>query len=165
MQRANITASPGTERVATRRPGATLWLLRATATLHGLMVVAQPILAGVYLSGQFDALEPHSVNATLISTVSMVQLAASVLYAWPGGGRVWPAVFSLALFLAEGMQIGMGYTGNLAVHIPLGVSVVTAQIVFVVWVLRGGARRPRRPRRRALRPTAEPTSARITQTR
>lgn len=162
MQPANITASPGSERVVTRRPGATLWLLRAVATLHGVMLAAQPVLAGIYLSGQFDALEPHSLNASLILTVSMVQVAASVLYAWPGGGRIRPAVFGLALFLAEGVQIGMGYTGNLALHLPLGVSVVTAQIVFVVWVLRSGARRPRR---RVLPPTAEPTPARITQSR
>ncbi len=42
----------------------TLWLLRAVVTLFLLAVLAQPVLAGLYLSGEFDALAVHGAIAT-----------------------------------------------------------------------------------------------------
>lgn len=101
------------------------------------------MLAGIYLSGRFDALATHSLNAGLVILACMVQFGAALVYVWPGRGRGWPALVTAMLFFAEGIQTGMGYAGKLAVHVPLGVAVVTTQVVLVVWLFRAGARRPR----------------------
>ncbi|GAA2756726.1 hypothetical protein [Actinopolymorpha rutila] len=124
-------------------PRATLWLLRLVALVHAGLVVGQPVLAGIYLSGRFDALATHSLNAGLVILACMVQFGAALVYVWPGRGRGWPALVTAMLFFAEGIQTGMGYAGKLAVHVPLGVAVVTTQVVLVVWLFRAGARRPR----------------------
>jgi hypothetical protein len=129
----------------TARPGprASLWTLRVVSVLHATAVVAQPVLAGRYLGGDFGALAWHRVDGSLLPLVTMVQFAAAVAY-FVGRGRGWPMLFCAVLFLAEGIQIGMGYTRDLAIHLPLGVGIVLAQILFTVWLFRPSARRPRR---------------------
>ncbi|SDT12818.1 hypothetical protein [Actinopolymorpha singaporensis] len=122
-------------------PRATLWLLRFVALVHAGLAVGQPLLAGIYLSGRFDALATHSLNAGLVMLACMWQFGAALLYVWPGRGRGWPVLVTALLFFAEGLQIGMGYAGRLTVHVPLGVAIVTTQVVFAVWLFRSGARR------------------------
>ncbi|MFD2079927.1 hypothetical protein SAMN05421678_105245 [Actinopolymorpha cephalotaxi] len=129
-------------------PRVTLWLLRFVAFVHAGLVVGQPVLAGIYLSGRFDALATHSLNAGLVMLACMCQFGAALVYFLPGRGRGWPLLVTALLFFGEGIQTAMGYAGQLAVHVPLGVAVVTAQVVFVVWLFRAGARRPRRTLRR-----------------
>jgi hypothetical protein len=124
-------------------PRASLRALQIVASLHGVALVAQPVLAGRYLGGDFDALGLHRVNGSLLPVFAMLQFAAAVAY-FVGRGRGWPMLYCVALFLAEGIQIGMGYSRDLGVHLPLGVGIVLAQILFTVWLFRPGARRPRR---------------------
>lgn len=124
-------------------PRATLSMLRATVVLHALAVVLQPVLAGMYLGGDVDAIGVHSGNASLVSLLALTQIVSATVYAWPGGGRVWPLAASVALLPAEGFQIGMGYNANLPVHIPLGVAIIVGQVLLTVWVLRSGAKAPR----------------------
>ena len=66
----------------------------------------------------------------------MIQFAAAVLFWRPGRGPGWPALATAALFFAEGMQIGMGYTRVLAIHVPLGVAIVASLLALSVWVVR-----------------------------
>lgn len=124
-------------------PRASLWFLRTTAVLHATAVVLQPVLAGMYLGGDVDAIGMHGVNASLVNVLALTQIVATVGYAWPGGGRVWPLAASVAIFMAEGFQIGMGYSSNLPVHVPLGVTIVVSQVLLTVWVLRPAAKAPR----------------------
>jgi hypothetical protein len=145
---------PSPQGVPAGGPRATLWLLRVVALLHAGLVVGQPVLAGIYLSGRFDALATHSLNAGLVILTCMWQFVAAVLYVLPGRGRGWPVLVTALLFFGEGIQTGMGYAGKLAVHLPLGVAVVTAQVVFVVWLFRSGARRSRRGLRDLRHPKA-----------
>jgi hypothetical protein len=129
-------------------PRATLSVLRAAAVLHAMAVVLQPVLAGMYLGGDVDAIGVHGGNASLVATLAFVQVVATFLYVWPGGGRLSPLGVAVVVFMAEVVQIGMGYSSNLPIHIPLGVTIVVSQVLLTVWVLRSAARAPRRWGRR-----------------
>jgi hypothetical protein len=37
----------------------------------------------------------------------------------------------------------MGYSSNLPIHIPLGVTIIVSQVLLTVWVLRSGAKAAR----------------------
>jgi hypothetical protein len=124
-------------------PRATLSVLRVTAVLHALAAVLQPVLAGMYLGGDVDAIGVHGGNASLVTTLAFIQIVAAIVYAWHGGGRLWPLGVSVAVFMAEVVQIGMGYSSNLPIHIPLGVTIIVSQVLLTVWVLRSGAKAAR----------------------
>lgn len=135
----NITRSG-----APRGPRLTLWLLRSLALLFLLAVLAQPVFAGLYLSEEWDALGVHSGNATLVQFLSLFVLVSALAY-WLGGrGRGRVALAAAVLFVTIVLQSGFGYGRVLALHIPVGVAVVTAAVLFSVWVCRRGARTPRR---------------------
>ena len=116
-------------------PRKTRWLLVAVLFVHTVAVVAQPLLAGRYLSGDVDAMGAHSLNGTMLPGLSTLQIAAAALFWRPGRGPFWPVLASVALLLAEGVQIGMGYSRTLGVHIPLGVAIVTTTVGMFVWSL------------------------------
>ncbi len=125
------------------QPRATLWVLRIVLLLHAGLVVAQPILAGYFLSGEVDAMAIHGPIGSAVWLVAMIQFVAAVLYWRPGGGRLWPAIVTLVLFFAEFVQLIFGYLQNFAVHVPLGTAIVTTVVLMTVWSFRGGARRGR----------------------
>lgn len=135
---------PPVRQVQVRRPGASLWTLRSVAVVHTAVVVGQPLLAGRYLGGDVESLAVHSLNGSLLPLVTMLQGVAALTYIWPGGGRVWPFAGTFLLFFAEGIQIGLGHSRQLAIHLPLGVGIVLLQVLLTVWLFRAGARRPRR---------------------
>ncbi len=133
-------------RTTQRGPSATLWVLRSVLTLHALGAVAQPLLAGRYLAGDFDALAVHAANAGLLILTAMSAIAAGILY-WLGGrGAGWPALLLVVLFIAEIAQTAFGALRVLAVHIPLGVGIVAAAVVLAAWSYRPSARRARSQR-------------------
>ena len=47
-----------------RRPGLALWPLRAALAAHLLAVLVQPVLAGLYLTGDVDAIDLHATNGS-----------------------------------------------------------------------------------------------------
>lgn len=124
-------------------PRVTLTVLRVFTVLHALSVVAQPVLAGEYLSGEVDALRFHAINADTAASFGLFQLIAAIVFVWKGRGRAWALWASLVIAVLEEIQIPMGLEGVLAVHIPLGVSIVSLQILFTVWIFRAHARLPR----------------------
>lgn len=142
------TTSPAPE-VADAAPGPrrTLTTLRVVAVLHAVCAVGQPTLAGIYLDGDVDALALHEINATVVAALGLVQLVAAIVYVWAGHGRRWPMYAAIGILLAEQVQTGLGYEGAVAIHIPLGVSVIAMQILLTVWLFRASARlaRDRRP--------------------
>lgn len=108
-----------------------LALFRAVVTVESLMVLAQSLFAGGFLSGDYDLLEVHSVNATATAGVCLVLVVAAVLLWRPGGGPRWPIAASTALFLAEAGQIALGITRKLTIHVPLGV-IITIAVFFLL---------------------------------
>jgi hypothetical protein len=95
--------------------------LRVVAVLHVLSFLLQPILAGLFLSGQDTAIDMHATNATIVVALCLVMTILAFL--------VWRrhlvprAAFttSAALLVVEILQMGAGYAHVMWIHIPLGV--------------------------------------------
>jgi hypothetical protein len=133
--------------------------LRAVVLAHAALVLAQAAFAGRYLSGDAAGLRLHERNAELIVTLAMVQLVLAVLVWRPGRGPAWPALASLALWLAEVAQMSLGYGRVLGVHVPLGMAIfgLTVALAIGTWRLpRTGRERPvsRSPEDAGTRPAA-----------
>lgn len=125
-----------------RKPRISLWTLRVLLTGHLVAVLAQPVLAGRFLTGDVDAMEVHGLLGSLLALVAMSLIAGALGYV-VGRGRLWVLPVTVLVFLAEGFQIGLGYSRNLEVHIPLGVAIVVAAVLLAAWVWTPYAARPR----------------------
>lgn len=139
-------AAPPEADPAAERTAASGWVLRAVATAHLLAGFAQPVFAGVYLSGDFDGLSWHVVGADLVSALGLAQTAAAVAV-WIRVRRAWPFWASLALALGATAQYFAGLEGALWLHFPLGVALVAgiSAVFAAVWL------RPLPRRRKAVR--------------
>ena len=93
------------------------------AIVHAILVVAQPILAGLSLEGNSGALDLHYTNGMLIMGVAFLQVIAAVLWWKPGGGPSKAMSVSAVLLVAEVAQFFIGDSGNFAIHLPLGILV------------------------------------------
>jgi hypothetical protein len=127
-----------------RRPRASLWSLRIVLLLHAGLVVAQPILAGYFLSGDVDAMNAHGPIGSTLWMVTMIQFVAALFYWLAGGGRIGPLLLTVVLFFAEFVQLTFGYLQNFAVHVPLGTAIVVTVVWMTVWSFRPAARRGRK---------------------
>jgi hypothetical protein len=108
-------------------------LFAATAAAMALMVLVQATTAGQFLSGNAMGLTLHREAVFLIIVwIALAQLVAAVLVVRPGRGSVrvlLPAVLNLA---AVTVQIGAGFAGQLALHVPLGVSILALNLLVAV---------------------------------
>jgi hypothetical protein len=143
-----LVAAPEWEAVVSG-PRRTLRVLRWISAAHALAVVVQPMLAGMYLGGDVDAIGIHGINANVASGLGVIQLIAAIVFVWKGRGRSWAWYTALGIALAEQAQIGLGFEGIVAVHIPLGVSIVSMQILVTVWLFRAAAATPRPAKEKA----------------
>jgi hypothetical protein len=125
-----------------RRPRLTLWLLRITAAVQLVLVLAQPVLAGLFLTGDVDAIEVHAAVATALAFVYLVLVGIAVAYTVVRG-RLWVLPASVALLVAVGLQMAAGYTRALQFHIPLGVVIAAMSVLLAIWVWTPAAARPR----------------------
>jgi hypothetical protein len=128
-----------------KRPKISLAFLRIVLVVHAALVVLQPIMAGYYLSGEADAMNWHSPIGSTLWMWSMIQFAVAVLYWRPGGGRLWPALATVALFFAELAQMVLGHSQTMSVHVPLGTAIVISVLLFAAWSFRSSARLGRHP--------------------
>lgn len=136
------TAPPDTRYRHVARPAR--WALRTVITVQTLDLFVQATLAGRFLNGAYGSLRIHSTNGTLIGIIGIVQIVAALLYWRPAGGVGWPVLTSLVIFAAEGIQIAIGHSRIIAVHVPLGVTIVAAMALMAAWAWRPtfGQRRP-----------------------
>jgi hypothetical protein len=143
-----LTAQPASISPTAPQPGprVTLWLLRIALAVHALAAIAQPVIAGRYLSGDFDALTVHAANAALMMLTTMGAFGAAVLYWAAGRGAGWPALILAAMFVGIIAQTALGALRVLAIHIPLGVVIVALAVALAVWSFRPSALRARSPR-------------------
>jgi hypothetical protein len=95
-----------------------LWLL-------AVLVFAQAVFAGLFLDGNASWRDWYATNGMLLlPLLALVEVVLAVLVWRPGGGPGWIALASVGLLLAIFIQIGMGQTSQLAVHVPLGVAIL-----------------------------------------
>jgi hypothetical protein len=120
---------------AASRPAWPLGLFRGVATLYAVATVAQPFLAGLFLSGSFSALKAHEVTGQAVGGLGIVTLLCAVLL-WRLRGTSTMAVrMSAGLLVADILQIILGYDRILALHIPLGVALVmgVGRLAIYAW--------------------------------
>ncbi|OLT11068.1 hypothetical protein BJF78_27825 [Pseudonocardia sp. CNS-139] len=126
-----------------RGPRASLWTLRITLTAFTAAVLAQPVLAGLFLDGDVDAITAHGLNATFLNLGTLVLVGVTPAYAFGGRGARWPVLASVVLFLAVTLQAVAGYARWLWLHVPLGVGIVAGCVLLTIWVWTPAAARPR----------------------
>jgi hypothetical protein len=120
-------------RSRTRVPGWIVWSVRFTVTAHLVSVLAQAVLAGLFITGDVDLLRVHNINGQVASTLATLQFVAAVLLWRPGRGPSWPIWPSLLLTLLEGMQHTTGLNRSLDLHVPGGVLIFGLACVMAVW--------------------------------
>ncbi|WP_169396784.1 hypothetical protein [Pseudonocardia xinjiangensis] len=112
-------------------------------TVHVLAAVAQPVLAGLFLTGDVDAIGVHGLIGSLLTLVGMAVIGVALAYVLGGRGRLWVLPVAVLLFLADGFQIAAGYERQLELHIPLGVTIVVVSVLLAAWAWSPSAARPR----------------------
>jgi hypothetical protein len=111
-----------------------LLLARASTTVLIALALAQVILAGNFLGGQYDALGLHALGARAITISSAVQIAI-LAWLWRTGGpraAFFAGVVQTLLLVAE---FAAGELRLAALHIPLGVLLVVGitQLTTMIW--------------------------------
>ena len=109
-------------------------LLRVVTVLTTLSAFSQAVLAGGLVAGRIEMLPLHSTNGLLLTAGTLALLVALVLAWRPGGGPAWVLLVGLAMTSATVVQLGLGFSRSLAVHVPLGTTVIIAQVMLLVWV-------------------------------
>jgi hypothetical protein len=120
-------------------------------TIETMLGLAQALLAGEFLSGHYHGLSAHAHNAVALGVGGGLLAIAAILLWRPGRGPWWPALTCLLLLAAIGAQIRLGYGRVLAVHIPLGVTIITSFALMLAWAWR--------PARAPLPPTEQPRNS------
>ncbi|MGW6934156.1 hypothetical protein ACWGE0_29150 [Lentzea sp. NPDC054927] len=108
-------------------------VMRALVSAHVVAILAQPVFAGVYLSGDFDGLSWHAIGADVVTSIGLLQLIAAIVV-WVRTRRAWPFVATLAVVVAETVQYFAGLDGALWLHFPLGVLTIAGLVVLFVAV-------------------------------
>jgi heme A synthase len=129
-----------TDQTRARPPRWAYLPFQISVTVAALLLFDQAIFAGQFLSGTFGSLHTHRENATFAGIAVLMATACAVFIRWPGQGPKWPPLACLGLFALIALQIVLGFARQLAVHVPLGVSIIMLAVLLVIW-----AWRPRTP--------------------
>jgi len=121
---------------------ATRWLWQLTMLAYAAIAVGQPVLAGSYLSGNYDAISTHGRNGGLLMVVGFVAASVAALHWLMGRAKAWPVGVVAVLLALQIVQLVVGYSRNLAVHIPLGVGLIGTICWLTWWSFTASARRP-----------------------
>jgi hypothetical protein len=105
------------------RPGITV-ALHLLLRLLAVLVFAQAVFAGLFLDGNAAWRQWHAVNGMLLIPLLALLAVVLAILVWRSGGPGWVALASLALLLAIVVQNAMGQSGQVAVHVPLGVAIL-----------------------------------------
>lgn len=112
-----------------------LTVLRAAAALHAVVICLQPVFAGIYLDGSPGGMRMHEPTGLAVVFLGLAQLLIATIW-WRTGGRWQAAAVSLLILIGEVVQAAMGYSRQLAIHIPLGIALVGGTVAVAFWINR-----------------------------
>ena len=112
------------------------WPYRIALSIAAVLLFDQAVFAGQFLAGSYPSLATHRENATYAGIAVVVAALAAILIRWPGKGPWWPMAVTFALFGLIAAQIALGFARVLAIHIPLGVTIIVLAVLLVVWAWR-----------------------------
>jgi hypothetical protein len=99
--------------------------LRVVLRLLAILVFAQAVFAGQFLDGNEAWRDWHASNGMLVLPLLALLAVVLAVVLWRTGRvRGWIAFASAGLLLAILVQNAMGQSGQLAVHVPLGVAIL-----------------------------------------
>jgi hypothetical protein len=119
-------------------------LLRGTTAALVVLSLAQAVLAGSFLSGHYDSLKMHEINAMLLFGVAVVQ-AVAVVFARRRGGPRQMLIEGLLLPPVIAGQMALGFVRVLGLHVLLGVLMIVGIIQLAGRVWRSPAAQPASP--------------------
>jgi len=118
------TSSPASGTATRLRRRWPIWLFRITTTGAAILAFDQAVFAGQFLSGTYPALRLHRDMANYTVAAIAASIITAILWRRAGAGPRWPLPAAVALFALTALQTFLGYRLVLAVHIPLGVTVI-----------------------------------------
>jgi hypothetical protein len=104
-----------------------------SSLLFLLAVLVQAGLAGLFVTGDVDMLRIHGINAGLVAATLAVWIISAVLLWRPVCGPAWPIAAGAAALVAVLGQLALGYSGVVALHIPLGVAIFGLAVRLTTW--------------------------------
>ncbi|RSN58559.1 hypothetical protein DMH01_21135 [Amycolatopsis sp. WAC 04182] len=112
-------------------------LLKASTLFLAATLLVQGITAGQLLSGAGGG-GLHHATGPFVTVAMVLQIVAAALVWRPGRGSARYLVVSAILLVLVSVQFVVGGSGDLAVHVPLGVALFGASAVLVaqVWTPR-----------------------------
>ncbi|MFF3905074.1 hypothetical protein ACFYZJ_03540 [Streptomyces sp. NPDC001848] len=120
-------------------------LHRGAATLLALTMLLQVGFGAGYISGDYDSMDMHRLNARVMVVVGLLTFI-SALWLRRVGGPVRAVATSAAMVVALVLQMVLGVERVVAVHVTLGVLIASAVTLLVMraWTMPvpTGARRP-----------------------
>ncbi|MFE6613796.1 hypothetical protein [Amycolatopsis sp. NPDC057786] len=108
-------------------------LLKASSLFLAATLLVQGITAGLLLSGEGGS-SVHHATGPLVTVAMVLQIVAALLVWRAGHGSPRYLVVSAILLVLVGVQFVVGGSGDLAVHVPLGVALFGASTVLVAQV-------------------------------
>ena len=109
-------------------------VFRAMVTVHVVLLLTQPILIGLFLSGgDRSKLQAHEIGGSAVGATGLLLVIASIVVwrkaRWPARVVIW----CLVLLVAETFQLAMGYDRHLGIHVPLGVLLTVIASFLYAW--------------------------------
>lgn len=121
-----IAAPPARHPVA----GWIVWPFRLLLTLTAVLVLLQPVSAGLFVTGDVNLLGMHSATAIFVALLCIALVVLGLLVWRPGRGPSWPLWLSVGMLLLVVAQTGFGFARQLELHFPLGVLLFGYTLLF-----------------------------------
>jgi hypothetical protein len=104
-----------------------------SSLLFLLAVLVQAGLAGLFVTGDVDMHAGHPRDAGLVAATLVVWISGAVLLWRPVRGPAWPIAAGAAALAVVFGQLALGYSGVVALHIPLGVAIFGLAVRLTIW--------------------------------
>ena len=101
-----------------------IWLFRLTITPPRSWPSTRPSSPASSSPARYAALRLHRDMATYTVAAIAASIVTAILWRRAGAGPRWAVPAAVALFALTALQTFLGYRLVLAVHIPLGVTVI-----------------------------------------
>ena len=111
-------------------------IFRILITVAAVLLFNQSLQAGEFMSGSYEFLEFHRFGATGAEFVVLFAAIAAVVARFRDGYSWWPAGLTALLWVGIQVQEFAGEERMLAVHVPLGVSLIVSVVLLTVWAWR-----------------------------
>ena len=105
--------------------------MRYVAGLVAALILVQGALAGSHLTGASGALGVHEMLGTVVITT--LALIAILLGALAFSEGRWLPVVAVAGFVGIWIQLMMGFSDRLEVHVPLGIALFGLYLGVAAW--------------------------------